>query len=306
MSESEYLSNSRSYVYNKCTKAYDLKYRQRIKTRTYKMGFKSWHRMFRGIAIHAAIEAGFLGKPIVETVRNLCIKERAKGLTDEQSDALAVIEEESPIVAESLLEWLPVTDWEPLRHNGRPMVEARLEWDLPGWRGFLGFADLVATHKPSGRIMVLDWKTRETFEDEDVDQFNAQFALYSYVLGKMGVQTHGSVLVEAKPTTPKRAPRTIRDDVGGIDCVRVSADGRFRSIPTFRSPTMLQSFWDDFCVQAKVIANTRDDEIYRSMNAFNCGSCEYASLCMAELRGHDVEHILNTQYNAPQPTVTME
>jgi hypothetical protein len=296
-SESEYLSNSRSYVFNKCLRAYDYKYRKKIKTRSGKMGFKSWHRMFRGIAIHSAIEAGFLGQPLVAAVCAKCDKERGNGLTPEQTEALAVIEEESPIVAQSLLDWLPASDWEPMQHLGKPMVEARLEWSLPHWRGFLGFADLVARHKPSGRVMVLDWKTRETFEDEDVDRFNAQFALYQYVLAKMGIQTHGSLLVEAKPTTPKRAPKTIRDDFGGIDCVRVSADGRFRSIPTYRSPTMLQAFWDDFSVQAKVIANIRDDEIYRSMGAFACKDCDFQQLCMAELNGHDVEHVLSARYS---------
>lgn len=306
MSSEDYLSNSRSYVFGKCRKAYDFKYRQHVKPATKGWYFDSWHRMLRGVVIHAGVEAGFLGTDINAAIRTACAKERAKGLTQEQKDALLVLENECPVVVRNLLDWLPASDWEPLKHNGRPMVEARLEWVLPGWKGFLGFADLVARHKPTGRVMVLDWKTRETFEADDVDQYNMQFLLYSYVLNKMGVQVDGSLLVEAKPTPPKRAPRIVRDDIGGIDGVRISADGRFRSIPTFRSPAFLAAGWADFCTQAKVIASIKDHEIYRSMSAFNCKSCEFNKLCMAELGGHDVEDVLKRNYSVPQSSIVME
>jgi hypothetical protein len=31
-----------------------------------------------------------------------------------------------------------------------PMVEAELKLALPGWKGFIGYADLVARHRPTG------------------------------------------------------------------------------------------------------------------------------------------------------------
>ena len=292
----DFLSNSRMYMWDKCRQAYKYKYVDKIKPAASKMFFDSWHRMLRGVIIHAGIEAGLLGNSIEGAIRTVCSQEKAKGLTQEQLDALVVLYNESPLVCRNLLDWLPASDWEPVMHRGRPMVEARLEWALPGWKGFLGFADLVAKHKPTGRVLVLDWKTRETFEGDDVDRFNMQFLLYSYVLNKMGIEVDGSLLVEAKPTPPKRAPKLVRDDIGGVDGVRISADGRFRSIPTFRSRKYLEAGWNDFMVKAKVIASVRGDEIYRSMSAFNCKSCEFKNLCQAEMNGYDTEHIATTGF----------
>lgn len=300
--QDEFLSNSRMYMYGKCRKAYAYKYHQKIKPAAKGMYIDSWKRMLRGVMIHAGIEAGFLGQSVADAIRTCCAKERAKGLTNEQLVELAKMEIDSPVVCKNLLDWLPASDWEPIMHNGRPMVEARLEWSLPGWKGFLGFADLVARHKPTGRVMVLDWKTRETFEADDVDRYNMQFLLYSYVLNKMGVEVHGSLLVEAKPTPPRRASKIIREDVGGVSGVRISADGRFRSIPTFRSPAYLAAGWADFCVQARVIASVRSEEIYRNISAFTCKSCEFNHLCQAELNGYDVEHVLSSGYGGPKPS----
>lgn len=305
--QNEWLSNSRLYVYNKCRHAYMLKYADKVKPATSKMYLDSWLRMLRGVIIHAGIEAGFLGASVTDAIRTTAAKERAKGLSEEQKIALVKLEAECPIVCQNLLEWLPASDWEPVSYRGRPMVEARLEWALPGWKGFLGFADLVARHKPTGRVCVLDWKTRETFEANDVDIFNQQFLLYSYVLNQMGVQVDGSLLVEAKPTPPKRKPKLVREDVGGINEVRVSADGRFRSIPTFRSPAYLAAGWAEFEKQARVIASLRGEEVYRNMGAFNCKTCEFKHLCQAEMQGYDVQHVLDTGYAYPKSaTIIME
>jgi hypothetical protein len=302
----EYLSNSRSYVFNNCKKMFDYKYVQRIRPAAKGMHFDSWERMLRGVVIHAGIEAGFLGEDVAAAVRTACAKERAKGLSQEQQNALLVLQNESPIVCQNLLDWLPASDWEPVTYRGRPMVEARLEWPLAGWKGFLGFADLVAKHKPTGRVMVLDWKTRESFEEQDLDIFNTQFLLYSYVLDKMGVEIHGSLLVEAKPTPPKRAPRTVRDDIGGIDGVRISTDGRFRSTPTFRSRTYLENGWKDFEVQARQIADFRPEQAYRSMSGFKCKTCEFKQLCQGQLNNYDVAHIAGKSYEVPNTAILME
>jgi len=305
--QNEWLSNSRLYMFNKCRHAYALKYADKVKPATRGMYLDSWLRMLRGVIIHAGIEAGFLGHSVEDAVRTAAAQERAKGLTEAQKFELTKMEGESPLVCHALLDWLPASDWEPMIYRGRPMVEARLEWSLPGWKGFLGFADLVARHKPTGRVCVLDWKTRETFEANDVDIFNQQFLLYSYVLNKMGVQVDGSLLVEAKPEPPKKKPKKIRVDVTGINEVRISADGRFRSIPTFRSPAYLAAGWAEFEKQALVIASLRGEEVYRNMSAFNCKSCEFKHLCQAELQGHDVEHVLNTGFSYPKSaTIIME
>lgn len=163
--------------------------------------------------------------------------------------------------------------------------------------GWVGYADLVAKHKPTGRILVIDYKTRERFESDGADQFNGQFATYSHALQRMGVRCDGSLLFEIKPVPPKRAPRVVRDDVGGIDGVRVSADGRFRTTPTLRAAAFLASVWADTERKAQSIAKLKPADIHRSMNSFSCGFCDFRQLCMAEANGEDVIDILRENFD---------
>lgn len=302
MSETEYLSHSRAYVYNKCKKAFSLKYLDKVKPLSGTVYLDSWTRMQRGIIGHSAMEAGFLGENIDDYVRAK-FKENADrfgGLSTEQEALAPGMISDSVAVAKAALEWLPVEQWEPYKLNGKPMVEAKLELPLPHWKGFIGYADLVARYKPTGAVYVLDYKFRASFEREDMDKYNSQFALYQKALNELSVPVVGSVLFELKPTPPARAPRTVREDTGNLNGVRVSADGRFRLTPTHRSREFIDSYWEDFKVQAKAIANMQPEDAYRSMSGFNCSTCEYERLCMGELRNDDVSAILARHYNVPR------
>lgn len=306
---SDALSYSGMYLANKCRQAYWYKYRDKVKPKSSTMHFEAWERMYRGILIHGYLEALFLGQDGAAAMADKVAEDRARSpFTAEMEDALSYMLDNSAAVAETAAEWLPASDWAPYIHNGKPMVEAELRHPLPGWPGgFVGYADLVAVHKPTGRVLVLDYKTRERFEAEGADQYNRQFALYQYVLNQMGIPCTGSVLFEMKPEPPKRAARIQRIDEGGIDSTRVSTDGRFRLIPTFRSKTYLENLWADTVKEAAVIAGLKEQEKYRSMSSFNCSKCEYERLCQAELGGHDVQYVLQQFYNVPQSlTVIME
>lgn len=301
----EYLSHSRAYTYNKCKKAFVYKYIEHVKPLPHTMHLDSWERMQRGIIGHSAMEAGFLGKD-VETYARAQFQERAAkfgGLSREQEALAPGMLADSITVAKSALDWLPVSDWEPYILNGTPMVEAKLELPLPGWKGFVGYADLVARFKPTGAVYVLDYKFRASFEREDLDRYNSQFALYSKALGEIGVPIVGSILFEIKPTPPARAPRLVRVDEGGLTGVRISADGRFRLTPTLRSQEFIDAYWEDFKIQAQAIAALKPEEAYRSMNGFNCSMCEYEKLCMGDLRGDDVASILDRHYSVPRESL---
>jgi hypothetical protein len=293
------LSHSRAYVFTKCRKQYDYKYRKNIKTLPKNLYLDSWERMNRGILIHAGMESGFLGEPVYQGINEHIEELQKQVLSDEQKAMLPGMAQDSIAVACAALEWLPVTDWEPVIHNGKPMVEAELRMPIAGWEDYVGYADLVARHKPTGRVLVLDYKSRERFEAAESDRFNKQFALYQYVLGFLGVHCDGSLLVELKPTPPRRAVRGGNVDIGGIDSERISACGRFRSIPTYRSQTFLENTWRNFEREAKVMAYVGDEEIFTNMNAFVCKDCPYQRLCQAELNGEDADYILRTQYQRP-------
>ncbi len=295
----EYLSNSRSWAFNKCRQFYSLKYVDKVRPHVREQHIDSWTRLFRGVAIHAGIESGLLGEAPDKGVAEVVAEQRSKGLNVDQEAALVIIADESPQIATALLEWLPASDWEPMLHQGKPMVEQRLECALPGWKGFLGYADLVALHKPSGLKFVLDWKSKDRFGDDNSDQYNMQFLLYQYALMQLGRPVDGSLLVELKPTVPKGKPRKIRIDDGGVFSVRVSIDGRFRSTPTLRSQQFIEAGWRDFVKQAQVIANLQQRDVYRSMSPFNCVGCEMQRICMGELAGSDVASIVKHGYTVP-------
>src|ERR1041385_3692488 len=115
----------------------------------------------------------------------------------------------------------------------------------------------------------------------------------------MGVKCHGSMLFELKPTPPRRPSRTAYEDNGSIDSIRMSTDGRFRTIPSFRSDTYIDSMWQDFVKESQVMATLTDAQVYRNVNAFNCLECPYKKLCQAELNGEDVDFILKTSFHQP-------
>lgn len=291
------LSFSRGWTFNACQKQYDYKYVQWLKPMARDVNIDKWEQFTRGSVIHSGIEGGFLklgvDKYIDDSVAGIRANEE---LSAEQKMLLEDIQNDSKQVVAEFLEWLPVSDWEPVTIKGAPGVEIELTMPLPGWKGWLGYADLVAKHLPTGRILVLDWKTRKQFENEDADRFNSQFPVYQRAINLLGIDCAGSLLVEIKPEPPKRAPRTTRDDVGSINSPRISTDGRFRTIPTFRSKQFIEAVWNDTVRLADAMRAFDPSKAYRSMSKFNCGGCFYQKLCMAEANGEDVADVLATSY----------
>jgi hypothetical protein len=306
------LSHSQMGTFARCRQQYAYKYLKGLKPLARDMHLDSWERMNRGILIHAGMEYGFLGQPAQQGVEETAAGIKANNVLSDEQKFLLFGEGASPnvgsMVADSIavaneaLAWLPASDWEPVIYNGQPMVEARLELPLAPWKGWVGYADLVARHKPTGRVLVIDYKTRERFEADGADTYNAQFAAYAYALQRMGVRCDGSLLFEIKPVPPKRSPRVVRDDVGGVDGVRISTDGRFRTTPTFRSPKFLEEVWRDIERTAQAIATLKPADIFRNMSSFNCATCSFVHLCMAEANGEDAQDVLEQHFsNAPAP-----
>lgn len=296
----ESLSYSRAYTYQKCRQSYKYKYLDRLKIAPKDMAFESWERMVRGQLIHSAMEGAFLGQPMEKFVEEQANEELAKQLSDQQKFALEEMKASGVAVATGCAEWMPIEDWEPVMHNGQPMVEAKLTHPLSSWSGgFLGYADLVAKHTPTGRLFVLDYKSRARFDSEGAELYMLQLVLYMYVLQQMGLDCNSFAILELKPTPPKRAPRITRHDSGSVDGVRVSVDGSFRFTPAFRSKDFVARVWQQFEKQAVNMSYFRAEHAYVNMSSFNCGNCEFAQICQGELNGHDLQHILSTNYRAP-------
>ncbi len=295
----ESLSYSRAYTFSKCTALYDFKYIQKIRILTKDLHIDSWQRMFRGTAIHGACEAAFLGKDPAAFVVKIVADERAKGLSADQAELIDEIEADSLSVAADFLAWLPLSEWEPVMVQGKPLVEVELRLPIAGWPGgFVGYADLIARHIPTGRVFCLDWKSKERFTGENDWFFSIQDSLYRKVLkSQLGVDCVGSAYCEIKPRPPKRAPRNLRIDTGGVSGVRESADGRFRFSPVARSASYLDNVWKDFETQAVVMSRFSSADAYTNQSAFGCAKCDYLQLCQGRLGNHDIQGILDTSYS---------
>jgi len=299
----EAVSNSRAYVYQKCRMAYSLKYKLRVKPLAKDMHFESWERMFRGTVIHAGMEAALLGKNSAEYIRDEINAEAAKGLSAQQTQALAEIQESSLTVVENLCDWLPVTDFEPFLHEGKPVVELQLTAPLQGWPGgFNGFVDALVRHKPTGRIVCIDWKTKATFGSEGDELYQVQLPLYLYALRNMGIaHVNQFALIEIKSTPPKRAPRKVREDSGTFDGIRASSDGQFRWVPRYVSDAEIQNNWNEFAKMSLSMSRFEHQYAYMSRSPFGCKSCEYKLYCDTALSNGDVEHVLKNNFTtSPQ------
>lgn len=296
------LSHSKRYTWNACRQKYAFQYIERLKVLPTDTRPEDWARFAMGILIHGAMESAFLGEPLDKGLSKAVERFYKNGEMEPAKEALLPkMLEDALSIAKDCCAWLPVTDFRPLPHpeTGLPMVEAKLTVPLKGWEGgFLGYADLVAEHIPTGTRLVLDYKTRAAFEQHDMDRYNQQFALYQRVLRDMGMPVHGSLLVEIKSSVPKRKPKYVRNDQGGISGIRESADGRFKTTPTLRSNRFIDTVWEDFEREAVEIANSheRPEAIYRNMSGFGCGSCKFSRVCMARANGEDSDFIKESLY----------
>ncbi len=295
----ESLSYSRAYTFSKCTALYNFKYIEKIRILPRDMHVDSWQRMFRGTCIHKACEAAFLGQDSAAFVAKAVADERAKGLSADQLALLNEIESDSLSVAADFLEWLPLSEWEPVYVQGKPLVEVELRMPIAGWPGgFVGYADLIGRHIPTGRIYAIDWKSKARFTSEGDWEFSIQDSLYRKVLKEqLGIDCVGSVYCEIKPVPPKRAPRNLRVDAGGVSGVRDSSDGRFKFTPIARAAGYLDNVWKDFERQAVVMSRFSSEDAYTNQSAFSCRGCEYLTLCQGRLGNHDVQGILDTGYS---------
>lgn len=282
-----YLSYSKMMNWLKCRRSYDFKYHQGLTPKPSEISLETWERFTRGILIHGGCEAAFLGDSITSGVAKAKQNVISRGVDAEKLALLDALCLSAVKVASDAMDYFKPADWDPVIFNGNPLVEGQLIVPVSGFDGYQGYVDLVAREKSSGMIFVIDYKTRERFEDFGDDVFNMQFATYQYMLKYHNIDCAGSILFEMKPEVPK-SPRT----------------ERFRTIKTKRSDEYIQNVWDWVDQIAKTMASERN--MYPSMYSFNCKSCPYKTICQGEMQGDDTDYIRKELYINKNATVTME
>lgn len=297
----------------KCKKSYDYNYVQNLEP------LRIHEKMFLGTAIHAGIEAFFLGKDVVQVVEEICNKQLEKeGLQEEDIENISIIRKSALDIVPRAIDFLPGWEWEPIVINGKKAIEYQFSYKIPEFEDvtFTGTVDLIARHKPTDQVFIIDHKTRGTLKGEDDEQYNLQLAVYQYILGKLGVPVIGTAIYQIKSdplVTPKinknftmsRAKiattwefykRCLLEN--NLDPVeyefemkpKLDAGEFFRLNKIFRSEKTINNIW------SRVVIPTIDDiintsEYVPSITPGNCNYCQYSSLCNAEIDGSDTDYI---------------
>lgn len=256
------------------------------------------------------------------------VKWRGEYLTLQQEEEIRAIEADAQGIALKALQMIQLPEWEVARYNrDTPFCEVEVVTPLPPWKGFRTIPDLVARRRSDGKkapFWLIDWKTRGSFEDDDAEEINLQFATMQYVLAKElpAIPIEGSILWQVKSAQP-RTPTLNKD--GSMSRAAIVSDWEtykralveaklnpadyadmkdklaqvewFRAIVQHRTHHECEKIWLDIvCEVAERMA--LDPQVIRrwSYTPFACKGCWAKEFCLAELRNDDTEFLLQTDY----------
>ena len=251
-----------------------------------------------------------------------------KNPKDEETMALCVdlneMRIESLVVFErTLIEFGP-DKWSVEIVQGFPAIELHYALPIRGMHVMHGFIDLVAWEIATNQIWEIDWKFKSQLAPGEDEQFGLQHSAYCRALLLAGVNLTGSITFQSlniMPTEPNinkngtisRAKIRITWDDYAKFCLQNGQDPELyreemepklaetewtRITREYRSDFMMNNIWHNVVQSTALeISSKRKGKRYPpTIGPMNCKSCSYMPLCQAELRGYDMEYILNTEY----------
>lgn len=207
-----------------------------------------------------------------------------------------------------------------------PMVEYHFIVPCPGSKGMHGYIDAVLQEVDTGHIWAVDWKFRSQMSSDAEEPFNLQNAVYNYALHKMGVRVTGSLTwqhLNQPPAIPSmnkngtmsraKIRTTWEDYKSHLEAARLDPEEYReemqdkladivwdRQTKEYRNDLTLQQTWQQIIVPVvRQIASKRKKITY-AMFPWNCKICHYNPICLAEMRGYDVDFIKEAAY-MPKP-----
>lgn len=332
-----HLSFSQLRTFDSCGYKWNLLYNERLVPRIDRP------KLDIGSATHRGIAHGLIGEDAAEGV-HAWVEEKLERatppLTEEETENLHTIATLANGLADrALIEFHRAgfeTVWlnHPVTKEKVPLIENKLETliDVPGWDGFKGYVDWVAREKVSGHLWLVDFKVKESFTNEEAEEYNTQMAIYSYLLRKQyGIETAGSIAWQIKSTLP-RLPSLNKADKWGVQKMsralitttwevyeaalieakldpddyieemkpKLDAVQWFRQAKAYRNKQEVDAVWEKIVLPGaeKIIRDRENPRLLtRNMNFFNCNGCAYKDLCLEDLRGEDVEFIKKARFS---------
>ena len=207
------------------------------------------------------------------------------------------------------------------------------ELDDPAPVDFQGYVDWLAVDNETGQTWLIDFKVRKQLQDETGVEYDYQLPAYQACIKQMGgPMIHGTAHLQIRAAVPKEPamlkPRkkggvspglsraqiatdwstykevVYRQGLDPVDYLDVKAKLKPFDVMTthYRSNNELSAIWDELRTTERLIhhANLADDidtmVAPRRMHVMQCRTCSHQELCMAELRGHDSEHVKQTHF----------
>lgn len=323
------LSYSNISAWIACKYRYDLVYEKKIRPRID-------HRPpMLGTVVHAGMAGGILNPSDFYQSAADAIKKWMKEFIagkgpdyffDEEIEYLNndIVATAIPI-AQRTLDRLDLARWETMELNGQPVVEMTLKCPLPGWKGFQGTIDWVARDRATGLVWLLDHKTRKQFLPDESEEVSLQMAAYQYLLMRAAkLNTVGSITVQIAAKVPK-APK-LNKDAKSMSRAKIATDWPtyaasllsvgldpddylemqpklaeiewWRMSQAYRSAPEIVNIWKEVIQRAAWDIARKHKHVYRTLAHMTCNNCSVRSFCLADLRGHDTEYLLQTAYIA--------
>lgn len=316
------LSYSRIRAYTGCCYKYDKVYNHnmspRVDSRTPTLGS----------AGHVGMAAGILGDSIDEAIdkwgKKYIEKHPLNGI-DEDVDTIIdnmvmEVQQTASLIVPRALEALNLDDWETIEYRGAKLVESKFIIPINDqWKGYTAVTDWVARHKPTNMTWLIDHKFRKVLQADEVEEYNLQMASYQYVLMTMGIQTVGSMANQILGKLPS-LPSVNKD--GSMSRAKISSTWEvykgallsrglnpedylemkdklttefFRHSYSYRNIVEITNTWNDVILNASD-AIVNDKHFLRDLGSLSCRNCWLADYCMEELRGGDLEYLLESVY----------
>jgi RecB family exonuclease len=316
------VSYSEVSSFRRCQKAWEYNYKTGLKRQ------RKGIRLFKGEILHEMLNAyinaklvkGFIGKDPWDVLAGYA--EKFKDYFEEEKERYGDIIGDCGVIFEG---YLRKYRHDPLRYE---KSEAPVYFDITGNLRFAGFIDKIAVDAQDRRWIV-DHKFLSSIPTGE-DRFSElQLLLYVWAWGKANpdIPIDGVLWDYARskaPTKPEVLKNGALTQRKNLDCdsftyMRTIAENNlnpndyvemlkhlegkensFFERVFLPKPTdaLVGEVVEDFLATAAdiQIARKKGARCARSMSPFNCSSCEFRSLCEAEVRGHDTDFVIKADY----------
>lgn len=226
-------------------------------------------------------------------------------------------------------------NWRTVEWKGKPLIEFRHEVPIIDDVNFVFVIDWVAQDIHSGLTYVVDWKSRRTFQEDENEaaisgeDFNTQITLYQAALLSMGLETNGTITYQIAPYVPKVPEKLQNSDRFSRANIRsdwetysntlrhygenpddpyyaemkdkLSNFKWWSPVTIYRSRHEIVQRW---IMAQKWAQRIHSDDQHLKVESVMCRWCPFASICLGEDKGFDVDSIKKNEYTIRQSTIT--